>query len=87
MMHVLSRRNFSNRKHIGLYDFEYPTRPFLILEKPPAQALRIALTPRFAGVPTDWRISRSVEKFAQRLARVGVTCQVCGFPFILLSFC
>lgn len=87
IMHVLSRRNFCNRTHIGLYDFEYPIKPFHILEKPLSQNLRIALTPHIEGIPTDWRIVRSITKFAQRLTRVGVTCQITetfpqGFPSI-----
>eukprot|EP00026_Physarum_polycephalum_P006290 Phypoly_transcript_06332.p1 GENE.Phypoly_transcript_06332~~Phypoly_transcript_06332.p1 ORF type:complete len:530 (+),score=72.65 Phypoly_transcript_06332:180-1769(+) len=85
IMHVLSRRNFCNRTHIGLYDFEFPLRPFHILEKPQSQTLRIALTPHIEGIPTDWRIVRSITKFAQRLTRVGVTCHIVeslphGFP-------
>lgn len=79
-MHVLSRRNFSNRTHIGLHDFEHPPHPFPILEKPPATALRIALSPRILGVPTDWRISRSIEKFALRLSRFGVSCKIVEWP-------
>lgn len=74
-MQVLSRRNFSNRKHIGLSDFEYPVKPFDILEKPLPEKLKIALSPQLAGVQTDWRIVRAIEKFAKRLARVGVRCK------------
>lgn len=80
IMHVLSRRNFSNRTHIGLHDFEHPPRPFPILEKPPASSLRIAITPHILNVPTDWRISRSIEKFSLRLARFGVTCKTVDWP-------
>lgn len=73
VLQILSRRNFCNRTHIGLHDFEYPPKPFEILDKPIPQLLKIAFTAQFAGVKTDWRIVKSIERFAKRLRKIGYT--------------